>query len=71
MSSSEDHFWRRAHKKHEKKCDKRWSLLYPRLESLECELAVLKTRQGALLGVSSVIATGVVATLGMLIVKLV
>ena len=62
-------YWRRAHRKHEKKCDRRWRALYPRLEGLETELAILKTRQGAVLAVSSMIATGVLATLGMLIVK--
>ena len=69
MSRSADDYWRKAHKKHEAKCDKRWGKLYPRVEGVERELAVLKTRQNALLGVSSMIATGVVATLGMLIVK--
>ncbi len=68
--SAGDQFWRRAHKKHEKKCDLRWRELYPRIEAVERELAVLRARQGALLGVSSVIATGVLATLGMLLVKI-
>ena len=56
--------------RHERKCDERWSKLWPRIDHLEVDLASVRAKQSGILAVASVLAAGLFALAAALVARL-